>query len=79
MTQKERVLDYIDRFGSITQKEAFEDLGCMRLAARIADIEADGSPLQDIRKNRRTDSASLCLIHAIGGQKNAETVYRVHQ
>lgn len=42
MTQKERVLDYIDRFGSITQKEAFEDLGCMRLAARIADIEADG-------------------------------------
>lgn len=55
MTQKERILEYIDRFGSITQKDAFNDIGCMRLAARISDIEADGiaiARVQETGKNR---------------------------
>lgn len=39
MTQTERVLQYIRDFGSITTKEAVNDLGCYRLASRIHDIE----------------------------------------
>lgn len=39
-TQTERVLEYIDEFGSITQLEALRDLGVMRLASRISDIKA---------------------------------------
>lgn len=42
MTQKERVLQYMQEFGSITPVQAFADLGIMRLSARIFDLEADG-------------------------------------
>lgn len=42
MTQCERVLEYMQEFGSITPVEAMADLGCMRLAARIADLRSAG-------------------------------------
>ncbi len=42
MTQCDRVLEYLKRFGSITQLEAIRDIGCMRLAARIADLREKG-------------------------------------
>ncbi len=32
---RQRILDYIIRFGSITTKQAFEDLGCTRLSEYI--------------------------------------------
>lgn len=46
MTQAQRVLDYMDKFGSITQLEAFLDLGVMRLASRISDLKKQGYPIQ---------------------------------
>ena len=44
-TQAERVLDYIEQFGSITQLEALQDLGVMRLASRISDLKKLGYPI----------------------------------
>lgn len=44
-TQTERVLDYINDFGSITQMDAFKDLGVMRLASRISDLKKMGYPI----------------------------------
>lgn len=41
-TQNQRILDYIDRFGSITQIDALRDLGVMRLASRISDLRRLG-------------------------------------
>lgn len=41
-TQNERILDYIEEFGSITQLEALRDLGVMRLASRISDLRKQG-------------------------------------
>lgn len=41
-TQAQRVLDYMERFGSITQLEALRDLGVMRLASRISDLRKQG-------------------------------------
>ena len=46
-TQTWRVLDYMREFGSISQYEAFFDLGVMRLgvmrlASRISDLKAQG-------------------------------------
>lgn len=35
MTNKDRVLDYMKRFGSITSLDAFQDLGNTRLSASI--------------------------------------------
>lgn len=38
-TQTEKVYDYINEHGSITQYEAFTELGIMRLASRISDLK----------------------------------------
>lgn len=45
-TQAERVLGYIEKFGSITQYEALQDLGVMRLASRISDLKKLGYPIK---------------------------------
>lgn len=42
MTQKEAVLNYIDKFGSITPMEAFADLGITKLATRISELTREG-------------------------------------
>ena len=42
MTQQERIIEYITEFGSISPLEAFRDLGCMRLAAQIFELEKKG-------------------------------------
>lgn len=44
-TQAQRVLDYMDTFGGITQLEALQDLGVMRLASRISDLKKQGYPI----------------------------------
>lgn len=42
LRQLERVLKYLDDFGSITPLEALADLGIMRLGARIYDLRKKG-------------------------------------
>lgn len=41
-SQNDRIIDYIERFGSISQLEALSDLGVMRLASRISDMRRLG-------------------------------------
>ena len=41
-TQNQRILDYINENGSITQLEALSELGVMRLASRISDLRKQG-------------------------------------
>lgn len=45
-TQAERIVQYMEEFGSITQFEAMKDLGVMRLASRISDIKKSGIPIK---------------------------------
>lgn len=42
VTQRDRVLQYIRDFGSITSWQAYEDLGIMQLATRIFELKALG-------------------------------------
>ncbi len=42
MTQCDRVIDYINKFGSITSRDAVIDLGIMELPARICDLQRKG-------------------------------------
>lgn len=44
-TQADRVLTYMEDFGSITQMQALNDLGVMRLASRISDLKKMGYPI----------------------------------
>ena len=61
MTQNDRIIEYIKRFGSISTYEAFTELGITRLSARIYDLQAVGYDF-----NRET----VCAINRLG-----ETVY----
>lgn len=42
VTQCQRILDYMMKFGSISTLEAFKDLGVARLASRIHDLKGMG-------------------------------------
>ena len=42
MTQTTAVLEYLNRYGTITPLDALREIGCFRLAARIHDLEQKG-------------------------------------
>lgn len=41
-TQCEKIVEYMNEFGSITQLEAYTDISCFRLASRISDLKRKG-------------------------------------
>lgn len=62
MSQSERILKYMEEFGSITQIEALNDLGVMRLASRISDLKKLGFPIiseVEAVKNRYGESCHI--------------------
>lgn len=61
MKQAERVLKYMRDFGSITQLEAMQDLGCMRLGARIFDLKREGYAI----KNRYGEDTSYARYRLV--------------
>lgn len=61
MTQNERILKYMRDFGSISPVEAMQDLGCMRLGARIFDLKQAGHAIRremETGKNRYGETTS---------------------
>ncbi len=61
-TQTERVLDYINDFGSITQMDALNDLGVMRLASRISDLKKMGYPITSSIEPVKNRYGEVCRI-----------------
>lgn len=58
-TQKDRILDYLKQFGSITPYDAFKDLGITKLATRVSEMREDGIEFKIIiesGKNRFGDN-----------------------
>lgn len=51
---KQRIIDYINKFGSITTFQAFADLGCTRLSEYIRQIRQERVVLDETisKKNR---------------------------
>lgn len=42
MNQAQKIFQYMQEHGTITSMDAIREFGCMRLAARIADIKKEG-------------------------------------
>lgn len=42
ITQKDRIINYIREFGSITSLDAYKDLGITQLGARIDQLKKEG-------------------------------------
>lgn len=53
ITQEERTLEYMQRFGGITSKEAFNDLGITRLSAKIYNLKKQGYAIADGMKQSK--------------------------
>lgn len=45
-TQCDKIVRYLNEFGSITQLEALQDLGIMRLASRISELKKEGREIK---------------------------------
>lgn len=69
-TQNQRILQYIDEFGSITQLEALKDLGVMRLASRISDLRKQGYPIESTVETVKNRWGEPCYIkrYSLGGE-----------
>lgn len=42
VSQCDRIVEYMRKYGSITQMEGYLDIGCWRLASRICDLKKRG-------------------------------------
>lgn len=75
MTQCDRVLAYMREFGSITPMDAMQDIGCMRLAPRIADLRERGYAIgrrMRTAKNRYGNIVSFAEYYLIEEDNNHE-------
>lgn len=54
ITQRDRVIDYIQRFGKISSWDAYRDLGVTQLATRISELKARGYVFSKKRINTKT-------------------------
>ncbi|MCQ2286502.1 MAG: helix-turn-helix domain-containing protein [Bacteroidales bacterium] len=67
--QTQKILEYMKQCGSITPAEAMHEFGCMRLAARIADLKTDGVQIKAERvaaKNRFGETVSFAKYSLVG-------------
>ena len=61
MNQCEKIVLYIQKFGSISSLEAFQDIGITRLSARIYELREEGYQFEETfetSKNRFGESVS---------------------
>lgn len=68
MTQCEKVMQYMQEFGSITTLEAFKDLGITRLSARIHDLRDAGIEIiaESVPVTNRYGEKIHCTRYSLG-------------
>lgn len=62
MTQKDRVLQFLQEQGSITSLDAFRHIGCTRLSAVIFNLKEEGYEFEtqfETKKNRWGDKVAF--------------------
>ena len=69
-TQNDRVLAYMRSHKGITSLDAYRDLGCTRLSARIADLKRMGIAIGKImvdRENRYGETVKVAQYFEVEG------------
>ncbi len=61
-TQATRVLEYMREYGGITQLEALQELGVMRLASRVSDLKRSGYSIVGERVEVKNRYGESCYI-----------------
>lgn len=73
-TQNDRILDYIAENGSITQLEALQELGVMRLASRISDLKRQGYNIISKTEAVKNRYGEKCSIKRYSIERGVESV-----
>jgi hypothetical protein len=70
-TQAHRVLDYMKEHGSITQLEALNEIGVMRLASRISNLKKLGYTIESKFVTVRNRYGEECRVksYSLGGEE----------
>lgn len=68
-SQNERIIEYMKTYGSITQFEALQDLGVMRLASRISDLRSRGYAINDTVESVKNRYGEKCRVKRYSLQK----------
>ena len=74
-TQNQKILDYLDEHDYITPLDAMNNFGCMRLAARIADLEERGHTFVRHRvmvKNRYGEACSVMAYSRVDNEEDKD-------
>lgn len=74
LSQCEKIIDYMHKHGSITQLDAYLDLGCWRLASRISDLRKRGYAIKREMvtvKNRYDEDVQVARYSLIENTQNA--------
>lgn len=68
-TQNQRIIDYMQEHGTITQLEALQELGIMRLASRISDLRRNGYTIESEMVCVENRYGEKCRVkrYALGG------------
>ena len=70
-TQVQRILKYMNDFGSITTLEAVNDLGVLRLASRISEMREDGYNIDCKMETVRNRYGEKCHVKRYSLKKEA--------
>lgn len=71
-SQNKRILEYIAKHGSVSQLEALQYLGVMRLASRMSDLKRSGYPVASETVTVTNRYGEKCRIkrYSIKGEDN---------
>lgn len=70
-TQNARILDYLEKHNSITQLEALQELGVMRLASRVSDLKRKGVDITSTTETVVNRYGEKCKIKRYSLNKGA--------
>lgn len=73
-TQNERIMDYIEQFGSISTLQAFMDLGVTRLASRICELRKAGQPIVSKTEKVKNRFGEDCHVSIYSFEKEEEEI-----
>lgn len=73
-TQRTLVIEYMKKYGGITSKEADDDLGIMRLGARIFELRQSGMIINDewVTVINRRGMKRRVKKYSLGGDTNGK-------
>ena len=74
ISQCDKIVEYMRKYGSITQLQAYVDIGCVRLPSRIHDLKRKGYAInrEMIKVKNRDDEYVPIARYSLAEVENAD-------